>query len=111
MTTATIDITNENEFKSAAERLESLLEEQLELIRRGNIDEVEVIAGETQNLVELISGSRHFDELWFKANRERLRRLYNKICLTLSAQMKDVSQSLSKVNKGKKTVGLYRDNM
>jgi hypothetical protein len=106
--TATID---EERFISTTEHLESLLRQQLRLAQKGNIVEMEKLAKKANGLVEQISGSKFLEEPKFKKRRGELEQLYNNLFLILSSQMNDVSQSLGKIYKGKKTVTLYRDNV
>jgi hypothetical protein len=104
-------ISNEAQFKSAVDQLEVLLRRQLDLARKGNIAEVNTLAKKAHELVEQISESKSLAGPQFEEHRKRLKQLYGDVCLSLSAQMNDVSQALGRVYKGKKTVTLYRDNI
>jgi hypothetical protein len=106
--TATID---EERFISTTEQLEALLRQQLTLAQKGNIAEMEELAKKANVLVEQISGLKFLKEPKFKQRCRELEQLYNDLFLTLSSQMNEVSQSLGKIYKGKKTVTLYRDNV
>jgi hypothetical protein len=103
--------TDEEQFASITEQLEAQLRRQLTLARKGNIAEMEILAEEANVLVEQISGSKFLQEPQFKKCRKEIEQLYNDLFLTLSSQMNEVSQSLGKIYKGKKTVTLYRDNV
>jgi len=104
-------ISNEVQFKSVIDELEVLLRHELELARKGNIAEVEILAKKAHELIEQIAESKYFAGPHFEEHRKVLEQLYGDVCLALSAQMNDVSQELGKVYKGKKTVTLYRDNI
>jgi hypothetical protein len=104
-------ISNEVQFKLAVDQLEALLREQLDLARKGNISEVEILAGKARELVEQISESKFFAEPQFEERHRGLEQLYGRICLALSAQMDDVSQMLDRIYKGKKAITSYRDNI
>jgi len=104
-------ISNELQFKAVIDELEGLLRQQLELARKGNIAEVETLAGKTHILAEQMSESELVAGPLFEERRKGLQELYAQLCLALSAQIDDVSQSLGRVCKAKKTVTLYRDNV
>ena len=104
-------ISNELEFKSVVDELEKLLGQQLEHARKGDVNELETLAFKTNGLVELISESEFLNGPQFVGHRRHIQELYGQICLALSAQMDDISQSLDRVYKGKKAVTLYRDNI
>jgi hypothetical protein len=104
-------ISNEMQLKSAVDELEELLREQLGLARKGNINEMEILADKTHKLIKQISESKFIAGRQFKERRNNLERLYSQICLALSVQMDDVSQALDKIYRGKKTITLYRDNI
>ncbi len=104
-------ISDEAQFKSAIDKLEELLRRQLDLARKGDITQVEVLAEKTHELLEQIAKSGFLAGSQFEERRERLEQLYGRICLALSAHMDEVSQALGRVYKGKKTMTLYRDNI
>ncbi len=111
MTGTNAAISSELQFESAVNELEELLREQLELARKGNITEVEAFAEKSGRLAERLSGSEFFGGSLFEKRRKSLQELYGQVCLALSAQMDDVSQSLGRVCKAKKAVTLYRNNV
>jgi hypothetical protein len=47
----------------------------------------------------------------FKNRREQLQKLYDSLLLAITAQRADISEKLSHVRKGKKTIGIYRSNI
>lgn len=104
-------ISKETHFKSVVNQLEVLLRRQLELARKGNITEMEILAQKSHELIEQITELKFLAEPQFEERRKELEQLYGDICLALSSQMNDVSQTLSKIYKGKKTVALYRNNV
>ena len=104
-------ISNELEFKAIIDELEELLKQQLGYAQKGDIAELELLAVKANGLVECMSESQFINEPRFAKRRGQLQELYGQICLALSAQMDDVSQSLGRIYKGKKTVSLYRDNL
>jgi hypothetical protein len=96
------------------DELRTLLEKQIELARQGNIREVEVLSEQAGSLVEKIAQTGILDPadtVFNEEQREQLRQLYEGLCLTITAQKADVSEKLSQVRKGKKTIQTYRSHI
>jgi uncharacterized protein YicC (UPF0701 family) len=91
--------------------LRSLLEKQIKLAQQGNISEVEVLSRQAGSLVEKIEQTRILESAEFENRRERLQKLYDSLCLAVTAQRADIAEELSRVRKGKKTVRTYRSNV
>ncbi|MFA5423888.1 MAG: hypothetical protein WC374_08530 [Phycisphaerae bacterium] len=111
MSGAGMPVTSENDFESVIGELESLLKRQLDLARKGNIGEVETLAGRAGELIEQVSQSRYLSQPRFEARRSAVQQLYGEIALAVSAQMDEVSNALGKIHKGRKTITLYRENI
>lgn len=90
--------------------LQVLLEKQIELARENNVSSVEVLSRQADSLVEEITQTGILKLPEFRNRREHLRKLYDALCLAVTAQRADVSEKLSRVRKGKKTVEIYRSN-
>ena len=93
------------------DELQNLLEKQIELARQGNINEIEVLSKQASSLVGKIARSGLVESSESKSQREQLRKLYQDLCLALTAQQAETSEELSRVRKGKKTIATYRDNI
>jgi hypothetical protein len=93
------------------DELQSLLEKQIELARQGNINEIEVLSKQASSLVEEIARSGALESSEFKSQHEQLRKLYQDLCLALTAQQVETAEELSRVRKGKKTIETYRSNI
>ncbi len=93
------------------DELQNLLEKQIELARQGNINEIEVLSKQASSLVVEIARSEVLESSEFKSQREKLRKLYQDLCLALTAQQAETSEELSRVRKGKKTIATYRGNI
>ena len=96
------------------DELQTLLEKQIELARQGNIREVEVLSEEAGSLVKKIAQTGILDpaEAVFNGERqEQLQKLYEELCLTVTAQKADVSEKLSQVRKGKRTLQAYHGHI
>jgi len=91
--------------------LQSLLEKQIRLARQGNINEVEVLSKQASSLVGEIARSGILESAEFRSRREQLRKLYQDLCLALTAQKAEIAKELSRVRKGKKTVEVYHNNI
>jgi len=113
MTKNNTEVIGDNQIHLLDE-LQTLLEKQIELARQGNIREVEVLSERAGSLVEKITQTGILDpaEPVFNVQRqEQLRKLYEDLCLTITAQKADVSEKLSQVRKGKKTIQTYRSHI
>ena len=93
------------------DELQSLLEKQIELARQSNINEIEVLSKQASSLVGKISRSGILESSEFKSQHEQLRKLYQDLCLSLTAQQAETAKELSRVRKGKKTIETYRNNI
>jgi len=91
--------------------LQSLLEKQIELVQQGNISGVEILSKQASSLVVEIAQTGILELREFKNRREQLQKLYDSLLLAITAQRADISEKLSRVRKGKKTVGIYRSNI
>jgi hypothetical protein len=93
------------------DELQSLLEKQIELARRGNINEIDVLSKQASSIVGKIFRSGILESSEFKSQHEQLRKLYHDLCLALTAQQVETAEELSRVRKGKKTIETYRSNI
>jgi len=110
MSTDSVEIIPDGQIHPPDE-LQRLLEKQIELARQGNISEIEVLSKQASSLVSKIARSGVLESSEFKSQRERLRKLYQDLCLALAAQQAKTVEELSRVRKGKKTIKTYRSNI
>ena len=61
--------------------------------------------------IKAVQDSGVFESSEFKSQREQLRKLYQDLCLALTAQQAETAEELSRVRKGKKTIETYRSNI
>jgi hypothetical protein len=109
MTKNNTEVIGDNQIQLLDE-LQTLLEKQIELARQGNIREVEVLSERAGSLVEKIARigiPDPADTVFNRQRQEQLRKLYENLCLTITARKADVSDKLSQVRKGKKTIQTY----
>lgn len=96
------------------DELQTLLEKQIELARQGNIREVEALNKQADWLAGKIAQTGILDRpdsAFIVERREQLQTLYKELCLAITAQKADVSEKLSQVRKGKKTVQTYSSHI
>lgn len=95
------------------DELQSLLEEQIKLARRGNpaSRRIEVLSKQADSLVGRIVQSGILESAEFKNRREQLQKLYDTLRLAITAQKADTGKKLSRVHKGRKTIKTYRSNV
>ncbi|MHC4653671.1 MAG: hypothetical protein ACYS91_01490 [Planctomycetota bacterium] len=93
------------------DELRTLLEKQVEKARQGNIKDVELLSKQAGSLIGKISQTGILDPAdpaFNKVRREQLQKLYEELCLAITAQKAGVGEELSRVRKGKKTIQTYR---
>jgi len=93
------------------DELQTLLEKQVEMARQGNIKDVDVLSKQAGSLVEKIAQTGILDPAdpaFDEVRREQLQKLYEDLCLAITAQKAGVGEELSRVRKGKKTIQTYR---
>jgi hypothetical protein len=90
--------------------LQSLLEKQTKLAQRGNIGDVELLSKQASSIVGKIAQAGILQSPKFKNQRGQLRKLYEELCLTITAQEADITEKLNHVRKGRKTIRTYRSN-
>jgi len=90
------------------DKLEALLERQIALAQEGKISAVEMLGKQANSLVTRIAETKIPEQPEFQDRRNRLQRLYDSLCLALTAQKADVVAKLGLIRKGKKTLDAYR---
>jgi len=90
--------------------LQILLEKQIESANRGNIKDVEAMASQASSLVKTITERGIFEKPEFQNRRQQLQKLYEDLCLAITAQKAETGEKLSQVRKGRKMLGAYRSN-
>ncbi len=95
------------------DELQSLLKEQIKLARQGNpaSKRIEVLSMQADCLVGKIAQSGILESAEFRNRREHLKKLYDTLCLAITAQKADTSAKLNQIRTGKKTIRIYRSNI
>ncbi len=103
-----------SQFLSELRDLRYLLEKQIEMARQGNINDVEILGEQVGFLVEKIAqtGILELADPAFNAGqRERLAKLYDSLCLAITAAKTETSEKLNRVRKGRRTIETYRSSI
>lgn len=91
--------------------LQILLEKQIKLAHRGNISGIGFLSKQADSLVRKIARTGILELAEFEIRRERLQKLYEELCLTLTAQRAETGEKLSRIRKGKRTIEAYRSSI
>jgi hypothetical protein len=90
--------------------LQSLLEEQTEMARKGNLHRVEMLVEQAGPVVEKIVKTKMFAQPEFDSRRKHLVKLYKKLELMLAAGKASVGRQLQQIGKFRKTLKVYRNS-
>jgi hypothetical protein len=103
-----------NDRINLLDELQVLLERQIELARQGRLGEFEALSRQADALVGKIiqTGTLDPSEAFCDVGRRKqLKRLYEDLCLTITAQKAGVCENISQVRKGKRTIQAYRGHV
>ena len=95
------------------DKLRGLLEKQVELAHQGDStgEEFNSLTARVASIVGKLTRSGILESTEYKSQREQLRKLYQDLCVTLTAQQAKTTEELSHVRKGRKTIEAYRNNI
>lgn len=91
------------------DKLQTVLQKQIRLARQGDVSNAESLARQAGLLMEKVTESGVLELTEFKNHRQKLQSLYKNLCLTIAAQKTEIADQLSRVRKGRKTIGAYRN--
>ena len=91
--------------------LAGVLEKQIEFVRHDDISGVDELVGHSERLATKITAAGLLDRPQYDEWRERMAGLYRELQLMLSTQKDAVAGQLKSINKGKKTLAIYRDGI
>ncbi|MCK4625640.1 MAG: hypothetical protein KAV00_10045 [Phycisphaerae bacterium] len=86
--------------------LQDLLEEQVRFARNGKAEEVSSLMTRVDELLAELSACPSLPR--DNEQCEHIRRLYNELCLMLTAQKSELSERLKKMHTGKNSLRAYR---
>ena len=97
---------------SMLDELQGLLEKQLELAHQDNSagEQIEILGRQADCLVKEITQAGILERPEFESQKRKLKKSYEDLHLTITAQKAETSQKLSHVRNGKKIVETYRKN-
>ena len=101
---------NTNKHGDLLDKLQGLLEKQIEMARKDNLRRVEALAEQAEPVVEKIIKINEFEKPEFNAQREHLIKLYKKLELMIAAGKNSISKQLKQVIGGKKILKVYYNN-
>jgi hypothetical protein len=104
---------NLGEKAELLDELQHMLEQQIELIHKGDPagKKIENWSERINVIVEEIRRTGILESAQFKNQREKIKKLYDCLCMAISAQKDQTEQQLNHVRKGKKTIVTYRSNI
>jgi len=101
---------NADEQMRLLDNLQSLLEKQIEMARKGNFRRVEMLVEQARPVVEKIVKINQFGQPELDGQRKQLVKLYKKLELMLAAGKASVGRQLRQVGNARKTLHAYRNN-
>lgn len=93
------------------DNLQILLQKQIRLAQEGDTSGIEVLAKQADILAQKIAETGILELPEFGNRRQQLQKLYDSLCLAITAQRAGISKKLSRIRKGKKTLETYRSNV
>jgi hypothetical protein len=92
-------------------KLANILERQIELVRHDDIADMDELVGHSEQLAMKITAAGLLDMPQYDGWRERIAGLYRELQLMLSTQKEAVAGQLRSINKGRKTLAMYRSSI
>jgi hypothetical protein len=89
------------------DRLRELLERQLALVRQGHLDAALELCAQTEPYVRQIAETRAAQMCCATDQEERVKRLYEDLCLALTAQRTEISAALDALRQGRRVLNAY----
>jgi len=91
--------------------LENILEKQLKLMRSSRDKAVFDLAGQTTDFVNVIEQKEILKDDKFATQRSNIQKLFSELTLATAERKLFVSSELTKIRKGKKSVGAYKNEI
>ena len=102
---------NPQEQEYPLDELQTLLRKQIEAVKEGNLTNVELLSQRADSLVDRIAGSDTNGRSELRARKEQLQKLYDNLCLAITAQKGSGAEKLSRIRRGRKTIEKYQSNI
>ena len=94
-----------NDPKTLSELLD-LLAKQLRLAKNGELEKVDLLCGRVEKLLDELS---RFAVPIDQATAQRIRQLYNALCLVFATEKRELGEKLNRMRKGKISLSAYKD--
>lgn len=101
---------NTDEQNHLLDNLQSLLEKQIELARKGNYSRVELLSEQAGAAIEELAKIESPNNPDFENRRKNLLKLYEKLELILAAEQNSVKDQQKQVDNVRKILSAYRNS-
>jgi len=101
---------NTDKQKLLLDNLQSLLEKQIELARKGNYRRVELLSEQAGSAIEELAKIDSPDSSDFENRRKNLLKLYEKLELMLVAEQNSIKDQQKQVDNVRKILSAYRNS-
>jgi hypothetical protein len=93
--------------------LQNLLEQQIELMQKGDMEgkRIEKLSERVNVLVEEVRRTGILETAQFNKKKEKIKNLYDCLYMAISARKDETQQQLNRLRKGKKTIVKYRGDI
>jgi len=92
-------------------KLQLLLERQVDLARQGNLAAVSVLAKQVDAVVAQIGRLGVAETKEYEQRRRMIERLYDRLSLVLTTACSDIDNEVKRIRMGRKVLGAYRRNL
>lgn len=96
-----------NGQKTLSELLD-LLAKQLRLAKNGELEKVDLLSGRVEKLLDELS---RFAVPIDQTTAQRIRQLYNALCLVFATEKTELAERLNRMRKGKTSLCAYKDGL
>lgn len=101
---------NTDKHKLLLDNLQSLLEKQIEMARKGNYSHIELLSEQAGSAIEELAKIDSSDSPDFENRRKHLLKLYEKLELMLAAEQNSVKDQQKQVDNVRKILSAYRNS-
>ena len=101
----------QNDEIQLLKELAGILGKQIELVRRDDVAGLEELVGHSGQFARKIAAAGLLNRPQYDGWRDRLAGLYGELQLMLSTRKDAVAGQLKAINRGRKTLAMYRDSI
>ena len=92
-------------------QLQFLLLAQIELVNKGKLSELERLSEQVNALVADLAAKKVFETDEFRRQRDKFRKLYDSLSLSLNTKKDDTARELKRIRKGKRALNAYHSRV